>query len=307
MVNSQESTTSVTDTTRTAIVLLIAGLIMLPVGIVSSIGSVPILLAAPLCCIALAVAIFAKQPKAVGYIFIVNLVLECGRLVYYFCNCFQCYKLVSETTRYGTRTRYVLDDVRLAALIILSVSCLALIVSNIIALYRIFYQGVKPKKEHTPRSNSPYSVKTDDNDAYYPDFLAWSLILSFLLSTAAFIVLTVGGYDELSTAEFTYVLPYYIVTMVFNVIIGIMTVYSFIKLFDYVLPELERQALTKQNENPRRKVSVSTPSVPTNPPASRPISNVADEILKYKQLLDMGAITQEEFDEAKKKLLSQSL
>ena len=29
----------------------------------------------------------------------------------------------------------------------------------------------------------------------------------------------------------------------------------------------------------------------------------ADEILKLKQLLDMGAITQEEFDEQKKKLL----
>ena len=29
----------------------------------------------------------------------------------------------------------------------------------------------------------------------------------------------------------------------------------------------------------------------------------ADEILKLKQLLDMGAITQEEFDEQKKKIL----
>ncbi|MFN2925391.1 SHOCT domain-containing protein [Lachnospiraceae bacterium YH-ros2228] len=32
--------------------------------------------------------------------------------------------------------------------------------------------------------------------------------------------------------------------------------------------------------------------------------SVADELLKYKQLLDAGVITQEEFDEQKKKLLS---
>ena len=32
--------------------------------------------------------------------------------------------------------------------------------------------------------------------------------------------------------------------------------------------------------------------------------SVADELLKFKQLLDMGAITQEEFDKKKKELLS---
>lgn len=36
---------------------------------------------------------------------------------------------------------------------------------------------------------------------------------------------------------------------------------------------------------------------------SRPSVNVADEIKKFKELLDLGAITQEEFDMQKKKLL----
>ena len=34
-----------------------------------------------------------------------------------------------------------------------------------------------------------------------------------------------------------------------------------------------------------------------------PASSAADEILKYKELLDLGAITQEEFDAKKKQLL----
>ena len=37
-------------------------------------------------------------------------------------------------------------------------------------------------------------------------------------------------------------------------------------------------------------------------PAQSPLSG-ADEILKYKQLLDMGAITQEEFNAKKKQIL----
>lgn len=38
-------------------------------------------------------------------------------------------------------------------------------------------------------------------------------------------------------------------------------------------------------------------------PQTAPIQNAADEILKYKQLLDCGAITQEEFEIKKKQLL----
>ena len=41
---------------------------------------------------------------------------------------------------------------------------------------------------------------------------------------------------------------------------------------------------------------------PQSPPPAPPVS-VADELLKFKQLLDMGAISQSEFDAQKKKLL----
>lgn len=47
--------------------------------------------------------------------------------------------------------------------------------------------------------------------------------------------------------------------------------------------------------------------VPTPPPAQQPATqqtpSVADELLKFKKLLDMGAITQEEYDAKKKSLL----
>lgn len=42
----------------------------------------------------------------------------------------------------------------------------------------------------------------------------------------------------------------------------------------------------------------------TSHPAVLPATSVADEILKFKQLLDMGAITQDEFDAKKKELLN---
>ena len=40
------------------------------------------------------------------------------------------------------------------------------------------------------------------------------------------------------------------------------------------------------------------------PSSNSPIINSADEIIKYKNLLDMGAITQEEYDKKKKELLN---
>ncbi len=46
----------------------------------------------------------------------------------------------------------------------------------------------------------------------------------------------------------------------------------------------------------------NAPAQPQAPPPAEP-SSVADEIKKFKDLLDMGAITQEEFDAKKKQLL----
>ena len=50
---------------------------------------------------------------------------------------------------------------------------------------------------------------------------------------------------------------------------------------------------------------IETPAVVQQPVMQQPVvqSSVADEILKFKNLLDMGAITQEEFDAKKKELL----
>lgn len=46
------------------------------------------------------------------------------------------------------------------------------------------------------------------------------------------------------------------------------------------------------------------PIVPyTDPRSTQPPYSAADEIQKYKQLLDVGAITQEEFDAKKRQLL----
>ena len=41
-----------------------------------------------------------------------------------------------------------------------------------------------------------------------------------------------------------------------------------------------------------------------NPQQNLPPVSVADELLKFKQLLDMGAITQDEFDAKKRELLN---
>lgn len=43
-------------------------------------------------------------------------------------------------------------------------------------------------------------------------------------------------------------------------------------------------------------------SIEYTPPTAQ-INSLADELLKYKQLLDMGAITQDEFNLKKKQLL----
>lgn len=50
-------------------------------------------------------------------------------------------------------------------------------------------------------------------------------------------------------------------------------------------------------------VQAAAPQPAPQPVAAVPASSVADEILKFKQLLDMGALTQEEFDAKKKELL----
>lgn len=62
---------------------------------------------------------------------------------------------------------------------------------------------------------------------------------------------------------------------------------------------------TTASVTPTAPVTQATPANPTNNPSGSNVGiSVADEIKKFKELLDMGAITQEEFDAQKKKLLS---
>lgn len=58
--------------------------------------------------------------------------------------------------------------------------------------------------------------------------------------------------------------------------------------------------ITSHSEAPMATSTPAEASVATPTPSD---FSVADELLKFKQLLDMGAITQEEFEEQKEKLL----
>jgi len=68
---------------------------------------------------------------------------------------------------------------------------------------------------------------------------------------------------------------------------------------DYYKKILE--ALEKYRENKSASQSQSSQTIIQNN------ISIADEILKFKQLLDMGVLTQEEFDMKKKELLNQSM
>lgn len=68
--------------------------------------------------------------------------------------------------------------------------------------------------------------------------------------------------------------------------------------------EMEISAARPDAEKFFQDLLSSLSSAPTVPAASAaPVASAADEIKKFKELLDMGAITQEEFDQKKKQLL----
>jgi predicted Zn-dependent peptidase len=51
------------------------------------------------------------------------------------------------------------------------------------------------------------------------------------------------------------------------------------------------------------KQEESTPSMPQSQTQSNSSSSVADELKKFKELLDAGVLTQQEFDKKKKELI----
>ncbi len=77
-----------------------------------------------------------------------------------------------------------------------------------------------------------------------------------------------------------------------------------------VLSELElilaenQSAASQVVSQPPNEPKSATPLVQQPPHPQQSPTLVADELLKLKQLLDMGVLTQEEFDQQKQKLLS---
>ena len=66
------------------------------------------------------------------------------------------------------------------------------------------------------------------------------------------------------------------------------------------------KGLVFMNDRMEPDISIDSDFVPTTSPVPTPVAtpvSTADEVIKYKQRLDMGAISQEEFDTLKKKLL----
>ena len=277
---------------NTAILLLCIGCLILPIGIVNFVHAMPYCFAAPFFCIALAIVLFTRKPKAILYIFVANLVLEIPRLIYHFWDCFQCEYLVEYSHydrwsgNYVTDSRLKLDELRLATCILLTVSCFLLIVFTICTIAYLC-----AKKRETIR---------------YSNLAAWSIFLvalSYIVSEVAYIVQLVNTASEYLPRHIPAELPIDIIIVALNAVIGIMMTKSIYNLF-CILPGIEQ--LVKDDAAKRATQSPYTPSpapAPVTPTPSYTPVNVADEILKYKQLLDMGAITQEEYDRKKSDLL----
>lgn len=270
----------------TAILLLCIGCLILPIGIVNFVHAMPYCFAAPFFCIALAIVLFTRKPKAILYIFVANLVLEIPRLIYHFWDCFRCEYLMYSYDSFGKYTYVALDELRLATCILLTVSCFLLIVSTICAITYLC-----AKKRETIR---------------YSNLAAWSIFLvalSYIVSEVAYIVQLVNTASEYLPRHIPAELPIDIIIVALNAVIGIMMTKSIYNLF-YFLPDIEQLAKDDAAKRATQSPYTSSPApAPVTPTPSYTPVNVADEILKYKQLLDMGAITQEEYDRKKSDLL----
>lgn len=275
-----EQSSSPFDMTKiktTAIILLAIGCLILPIGIANFVHASLYCFAAPFFCIALAITIFAKKPKAIPYIFVANLVLEIPRFIYYFWSCFQC--------TYPGKYIDHLDGYKLAISITLTISCFLLLASMICAVYWLFLRKEKEGAE--------FSV---------PIF--WSLRLfgfSYFISEITYIIQLYQSVDDSNS----FMIPIGIIIVVFNAVIGVMLTKSLSDLFG-IFPHLEQIAQEEAAKRAKQQPAVyRSVEVPAQTPVTQPrvTVDVTDEIMKYKQLLDMGAITQEEYDQKKTELL----
>lgn len=253
----------------TAILFTIVGCLILPVGIVNFIHARPYFFAAPFFCIALAITLFTRKPKAIPYIFVANLVLESFRLIYHFANCFW---------------QYAIDENGMGVCISLTISCLLLIISTICAVYWLFTRK---------------SIATESDSASGAVYL---LGFSYIVSEISYIIQMAQTANE---GAYAYALPIDIIIVIFNAVIGVMMSKSINDMFNF-LPDLEQIAQEEAAKRAKQQPAVYRPvAVPAPTPVVQPRVpvNVTDEIMKYKQLLDMGAITQEEYDQKKTELL----
>ena len=89
------------------------------------------------------------------------------------------------------------------------------------------------------------------------------------------------------------------VTMTTGVLMGIITIDTIKEKFNVAVNKKVAESIN----NTIHDVLFSLKQQKRNIAQERPASSVADELLKFKNLLDMGVITQEEFDKKKRELL----
>ena len=89
------------------------------------------------------------------------------------------------------------------------------------------------------------------------------------------------------------------VTMTTGVLMGIITIDTIKEKFNVAVNKKVAESIN----NTIHDVLFSLKQQKRNVAQERPASSVADELLKFKNLLDMGVITQEEFDKKKRELL----
>lgn len=94
------------------------------------------------------------------------------------------------------------------------------------------------------------------------------------------------------------------VTMVTGLVVGTITIDTIKEIFNVAVNKTVAKSINDKIHDLLLELH-SKGTDHSNGSSSAKTYSVADELLKYKELMDMGVLTQEEFDEKKKELLSQ--